>query len=109
MLIFILINVQYSQKDVFSFEKGLNRQNHSSSGSLHLAKKLPPVKFSITPPPQPLTTIWKTPVFKTLRSLFVDGVQWPQGYTEPLCGDSLLFTRNSWYSLNQSRKDERLR
>ena len=24
-------------------------------------------------------------------------------------GDSLLFTRNSWYSLDQSRNDERLR
>ena len=33
----------------------------------------------------------------------------PQGYSEPLWGDSLLFTGNSWYSLNQSRKDERLR
>ena len=39
----------------------------------------------------------------------MDGVQLPQGYTEPLWGDSLLFTRNSWYSLNQSQKDERLR
>ena len=28
---------------------------------------------------------------------------------EPLWGDSLLFTRNSWYSLNQCRKDEKLR
>ena len=28
---------------------------------------------------------------------------------EPLQGDSLLFTRNSWYSLDQYRKDERLR
>ena len=37
------------------------------------------------------------------------GVQLPQGCTEPLWGDSLLFTRNSWHSLNQSRKDERLR
>ena len=29
MLILILINVQYSQNAVFSFEKGLNDQNHS--------------------------------------------------------------------------------
>ena len=48
-------------------------------------------------------------IFKILWPLFVDGVHLPQGYTEPLWGDSLLFTRNSWYSLNQSQKDERLR
>ena len=41
--------------------------------------------------------------------LFVDGVQLPQGYIEPLRVDSLLFTRNSWYSLDQYKKDERLR
>ena len=39
----------------FSFEKGSNRQNHSSSGSLHPVKKSTPSK--IPPPP---TTIWKT-------------------------------------------------
>ena len=33
MLILILIDVQYSQTTVFSFEKGSNRQNHSSSSS----------------------------------------------------------------------------
>ena len=43
VLILILIDVQYSQKAVFSFEKGLNCQNHSSSGSLT------PVKFLIPP------------------------------------------------------------
>ena len=41
MLILILINVQYSQNSVFSFEKFLNCQNHSSSGSYHLVKKFP--------------------------------------------------------------------
>ena len=46
---------------------------------------------------------------KTLWPLFVDGVQLPQGYIELLWGYSLLFTRNSWYSLDQSWKDERLR
>ena len=45
----------------------------------------------------------------TLWALFVDGIQLPQGYTEPLYGASLVFTRNSWYSLVQSQKDERLR
>ena len=41
MLILILIDVQYSQNAVFSFEKFLNPQNHSSSGSHHLVKKSP--------------------------------------------------------------------
>ena len=39
MLILILIDVQYSQKAVFNFEKGWNHQDHYSSGSLHLVKK----------------------------------------------------------------------
>ena len=39
----------------FSFEKGSNRQNHSSSGSLHPVKKSTPSKI-----PPPLTAIWKT-------------------------------------------------
>ena len=46
MLTLILVDVQYSQKAVFSFEKSLNWQNHSSSGSLHLVKKLSPSKIS---------------------------------------------------------------
>ena len=51
MLILILIDVQYSQKAVFGFEKGLNCQNHSTSGSLHLVKKSPhPSKISDSPP-----------------------------------------------------------
>ena len=45
MLILILINVQYLQKVVFSFEKGSNAQNHSLSDSQHL----------ITPTPIPPT------------------------------------------------------
>ena len=106
MLILILIYVQYWQKAVLSFEKGSNRQNHSSSGSLHPVKHSP---SKISDSPQPLNAIWKTPIYKTLWPLFVYGVQMPQGYTEPLWEDSLLITRNSWYSLNQSRKDERLR
>ena len=39
MLRLILIDVQYSQKAVFSFEKGLNSQNPTSSGSFELVKK----------------------------------------------------------------------
>ena len=41
MLSLILIDVQYSQNIVFSFEKCLNRQNHSSSDSTHRVKKSP--------------------------------------------------------------------
>ena len=62
MLILILIDVQYSQKAVFSFEKGLNNQNHPSPGSLHLVKRFPSSKISnpltgrgiYLPPPHPL-------------------------------------------------------
>ena len=52
MLILILIDVQYSQKADFSFEKGSYCQNHSSSSSLCLVKKItpPPVNFLIPPP-----------------------------------------------------------
>ena len=96
ILIFILIEVQYSQKAVFSFEKGSNHQNHSSPDSLHLVKKILPSKISDSP--QPLATIWKTTIYKTLCAIYA-----------PPWGDSLLFTRNSWSSLNQSQKDERLR
>ena len=47
MLILILMNVKYLQNVVFSFEKGLNGQNHSSSGSHHPIEKSPPAKFLI--------------------------------------------------------------
>ena len=82
MLIFILIDVQYSQKAGFSFEKGSNCQNHCSSDSLHPVKKISPSKISDSP--QPLTAILKTDIYITLWLLFVDGVHLPQGYTEPL-------------------------
>ena len=39
MLILILIDVQYLQKAIFSFEKDSNPQNYCSSGSLHPEKK----------------------------------------------------------------------
>ena len=42
MLILILIDFQYLQKFVFSFEKGSNSQNHSSSASHHPIKKYTP-------------------------------------------------------------------
>ena len=47
MPILILIDVQYSQKAVFSFEKGSNHQNHPSSGSFYLlVKKSSPARFT---------------------------------------------------------------
>ena len=51
MLILILIDVQYSQEAVFSFEEGLNCQNHFSSGSPHPVKTIPPSQISDSPPP----------------------------------------------------------
>ena len=54
ILILILIDVQYLQKAVFRFEKGLNHQNHSPSASHHLVKKIPfQAKFLILSPPPP--------------------------------------------------------
>ena len=52
LILIILIDVQYSKKAAFSFEKGLNHQKHSL-GFLHTVKKIPPVKFPISPPPPP--------------------------------------------------------
>ena len=51
MLILILIDVEYSQKAVFAFEKGSNAQNHFFLGSKHLVKKSPPSKISDLPHP----------------------------------------------------------
>ena len=56
------------------------KTTHSQVPSI--GKKIPPVKFPI--PLQPLTAIWETPIYKTLRPLFVDGVHLPQVYTEPI-------------------------
>ena len=56
MLILILINVQYLQNVVFSFEKGLSGQNHSLSDSYHPIEKSPKENF---PFPLLLDTIWK--------------------------------------------------
>ena len=50
MLISILIDVQYLQNIVFSFEGGSNGQNHSSSGSHHLVKKFPSQQHFWFPP-----------------------------------------------------------
>ena len=64
MLILILIDVQYSQYAVFSFEKDSNRQNHSPSGSQHPVKISSPAKFLVPSTggiyPSLLTTVSKT-------------------------------------------------
>ena len=49
-LILILIDIQYPRKAALSFKKGLNYQNHSSSG-FRLSKKTPLVKFPIRSTP----------------------------------------------------------
>ena len=38
-MLILILNVQYSQIAVFSFEKGSNCRNHSSSRSYNLVKK----------------------------------------------------------------------
>ena len=60
MLILILIDIQYSKKAVFSFEKGFNAQNHSSSCFSQLLKKCPPAKLLPPSPAPPHNTTWKT-------------------------------------------------
>ena len=64
-------------------------------------RQVPGKKIShskISDSPEPLAATWKAPIYKTLCPLYA-----------PPWGDSLLFTTNSWYSLNQSQKDERLK
>ena len=55
MLILVLVDVQYSQKAVLSFEKGSNRQNQFSSGSLHSVDHPPRLLKFLIPhhPPNP--------------------------------------------------------
>ena len=71
MWILILIDVQYSQKAVFNFEKGSNHQNYSSSRFLQPVKKtlLPNKVFDYPPchwvvgiysPSLTFSAIWKT-------------------------------------------------
>ena len=65
MLIVILVDAQYLQNVVFSFEKGLNGQNHFSSGFHQPIKKSPHrICDSCFPPlkgnSQTLNAIWKS-------------------------------------------------
>ena len=80
MLILILINVQYLQNVLFSFEKSLNGQIHSPLDSHHQIKKvLSPHPFPSTggnSSPLTLNTIWITlnrikTVAKTMTLLIV--------------------------------------
>ena len=78
MPIVILLDVEYSRNVVFSFERGLNDQRHSSSDSHHPIKKSPKAKFHIHLPywvefhPYPLTLFgkpwnrWSTESFQNL-------------------------------------------
>ena len=56
MLMLILIDVQYSQKAVFNFEKSSNRQNYISSDFIYLVKNLHH-QISNAPLPLPLTPL----------------------------------------------------
>ena len=56
MLILVLIIAQYLQNVVFSFEKGLSGQNHSSSDSHHQLEKFSHANF---PSPTPLRYLEK--------------------------------------------------
>ena len=57
LIILILINVQYLQNVVFSFQKGSSGQNHSLSDSHHPIEKSPPANF---PSPYPLILFGKS-------------------------------------------------
>ena len=70
MSVFILIDVQYLQNVVFSFENSSNGQNHSSSDSNHRIEKFLPAKF-----PHPLMLFWKPRVLKS-RTYMLNRVFW---------------------------------
>ena len=83
MLISILIDVQYLQNIVFSFEGGSNGQNQSSSGSHHLIKKFPSQQHFWFPPvggipPLPFNT-FKNPKWKKNSRLNLN--VWGQTWT----------------------------
>ena len=63
---FGLSDIHYSQKAIFSFEKGSVGQNHSSSCSHHLVIKSPPPAKFLIPPPL-LTTVQKTLVIGSVK------------------------------------------
>ena len=70
MSVFILIDVQYSQNVVFSFENSSNGQNHSSSDSNHRIEKFLLAKFR-----HPLMLFWKPRVLRS-RTYMLTRVFW---------------------------------
>ena len=73
MLSLVLIDVQYLQNVVFSFEKDSNGQNHYLPDSHYSIKKLPQQNFIFLPLaeifPIPLNAIWKTLMMEVRHSL----------------------------------------
>ena len=58
MLILNLIDGQYLQKALLSFQKRSDCENHALSGSHHLVKRFPQQNVR-SPPAAPLNAIWK--------------------------------------------------
>ena len=84
MLILILIDIQYSQNAVFSFEKGLNRQNHSSSRFHQPVKKFLPSNISDSPAtggiyPHPYRYLENPTVYRNQKKNFTEKV-WKKRY-----------------------------
>ena len=75
---FGFIDVQYLRNGVFSFEKGLNGQNHSEKDFHHLMQKFLPSPKSPIPPlggevsPYSSNAIWKTLTCFTFQSRGVE-------------------------------------
>ena len=76
MLLLILINVQYLQNVVFSFERGSYSQNHSLSNSHYFMKKFPKQNFPFPPlggfPPYSLKLLENTDnggIYTSLQNL----------------------------------------
>ena len=105
----ILIDVQYPQNAVFSFEKGSNRQNHSSSGSLPMVKKSPLIKFPIPRHPlgEDLPTIVCTGVSTPLKNATPSFLPSPllsrQIVQASLFRQSPLYISFSWNPPSESR------
>ena len=103
MSVFILIDVQYLQNVVFSFENSSNDQNHSSSDSNHRIENFLPAKF-----PHPLILFWKPRVLKS-RTYMLTRVFWHdlQHTTTPskkwyfvtmvLTFLDIFFSDNTWF------------
>ena len=79
MLILILIDVLYLQNVAFSFEKGLNVQNRSSSGSHLLMKKSYPLTLFGKPCYVSDLSKLETLLYKTHNKVLL--VLWHQGST----------------------------